>query len=212
MLSYLPQLTEDEIASRLANSDLSAVDSPFPPGFLHGMPRPAAVLIPLLKENDIWHVLFIRRTAHAQDPHGGQVAFPGGASDPGDASSTETALRETHEEIGIHPSHVRLLGRLIDFVTITSYRVTPFVGVIPWPYPLTLEANEVSRAFTIPLDWLADPSNHEERFRPLPPPFRPIHVIYFKSYDGEILWGASAMFTLEFINILSRSTSSHLDK
>lgn len=205
MLSYLPRLTEDEIASRLAKTDPGAVESPYPPGFLQGLPRPAAVLIPILRKDDGWHVLFIHRTAHERDPHGGQVAFPGGASDPGDASAQDTALRETYEEIGIHPKRVRLLGRLIDFVTVTSYRVTPFVGVIPWPYPLTLEHDEVSRAFTIPLEWLADPNNREERFRPLPPPFKPIQVIYFKPYDGETLWGASARFTLELINLLSQS-------
>jgi 8-oxo-dGTP pyrophosphatase MutT (NUDIX family) len=157
-------------------------------------------------------VLYIRRTAHVQDPHGGQVAFPGGASDPGDANAEATALREVYEEIGVHPLHIRLLGRLIDFVTVTSYRVTPIIGVIPWPYPLVLETNEVDRAFTIPLDWLADPYNHEARFRPLPNPYEPIDVIYFKPYDNEILWGASARFTMELINLLSRPTANHVNK
>jgi 8-oxo-dGTP pyrophosphatase MutT (NUDIX family) len=143
--------------------------------------------------------LYIRRTANAQDPHGGQVAFPGGAADPTDANLEETALREAFEEIGLHPVDVKILGRLIDFVTVTSYQVTPIVGVIPWPYPLSLAADEVSRVFTIPLDWLADPANREERLRSLPEPFKPIHVIYFSPYDGEILWGASARFTTELI-------------
>jgi len=195
-------LTEEEIARRLARRANNPVENPFPPGFFPGTPRPAAVLIPLLRQNDAWHVLFIRRTANFNDPHGGQVAFPGGASDPTDSDAESTALREASEEIGLPPSKVRILGRLMDFVTITGYRVTPVIGVIPWPSPLVLEAREVSRAFTIPLDWLASSDNREERLRPLPDPHRPVSVIYFKPYDGEILWGASARFTLELINIL----------
>jgi hypothetical protein len=85
---------------------------------------------------------------------------------------------------------------------VTGYRVTPIVASIPWPYPLVLQAKEVNRAFTIPLDWLADPANHEERPRVLPAPYQPINVLYFKTFDGETLWGASARFTIELIEIL----------
>ena len=84
----------------------------------------------------------------------------------------------------------------MDFITVTSYRVTPIVASIPWPYSLVLEAKEVNRAFTIPLDWLANPNNHEERLRILPAPYQPVKVIYFNTYDGETLWGASARFTI----------------
>ncbi len=202
MQTQRPDLTEEEIARRLSRRGNNPVENPFPPGFFPGIPRSAAVLIPLLRREEAWHILFIRRTANFNDPHGGQVAFPGGASDPTDSDAESTALREASEEIGLHPSKVRILGRLMDLVTITGYRVTPVIGVIPWPSPLVLEAKEVSRAFTIPLDWLANSDNREERLRPLPDPHRPVSVIYFKPYDGEILWGASARFTLELINIL----------
>ncbi len=195
-------LTEQEISRRLVLTSGDEVENPYPHGFLSHPPRPAAVLIPLIRRDENWHVLYIRRTANSQDPHGGQVAFPGGAADRDDLNAEATALREANEELGLHTSDVRTLGRLIDFITITSYRVTPIVGVIPWPYPLKLETKEVSRAFTIPLTWLADPKNREERPRTLPGPFEPINVIYYKSYDGETLWGASARFTLELINVL----------
>lgn len=197
-----PQLTEQEIARRLASTASGSVEDPYPPGFFVHPPRPAAVLIPLLRQDGAWHILFIRRSANSNDPHSGQVAFPGGAADHDDFDVEATALRETGEELGLDPSDVRTLGRLMDFITVTGYRVTPIVGVIPWPYPLRLETKEVSRAFTIPLDWLANPKNHEERLRNLPHPFKPISVIYFKPYDGETLWGASARFTLELINVL----------
>jgi hypothetical protein len=73
---------------------------------------------------------------------------------------------------------------------------------MPWPYRLRLASQEVSRAFTVPLAWLADPANHEVRLRALPPPYAPVPVIYFHPYDGEVLWGASARFTLALLEIL----------
>jgi 8-oxo-dGTP pyrophosphatase MutT (NUDIX family) len=203
MANFYQDLTPTEISRRLAHSHVLATDSPYPPGFLITPPRLAAVLIPLINHGNQWHVLFIRRAAGINDPHGGQVAFPGGAKDPDDADLRSTALRETFEEIGLRPDRVNILGQLRDFVTITNYQVTPFVGVIPWPYPIVLARDEVRRVFTIPLDWLSDPQNYEERARMLPPPFNSIRVIYFKPYDGETLWGASARFTTELTDLLS---------
>jgi len=204
----MPQyhLSEAGIALRLAQAlerDHGTVQPEFAdlPGFLPGSPRPAAVLIPLLRKEDGWHLLFTRRNADLPE-HSGQVAFPGGRADAEDASPEVTALREAQEEIGLDPADVRILGRLRDYLTITNYRVTPVVGIMPWPYPLRLASQEVSRAFTIPLIWLADPSNHEVRQRALPPPYAPVPVIYFHSYDGEILWGASARFTLNLLDTL----------
>jgi 8-oxo-dGTP pyrophosphatase MutT (NUDIX family) len=179
------------------------VESRFPHGFIAAQLRRAAVMIPFLKSGGKWHLLFIRRTTKLHDPHSGQIAFPGGAYEPEDADLKETALREMYEEIGVRREHVQILGSLHDFVTITSYQVTPFVGTIPWPYPLKLERSEVSRAFTIPLEWLANPDNHQVRQRALPPPYDPIPVIYFEPYDGEVLWGATAGFTLALLNVLN---------
>lgn len=164
-------------------------------------PKPAAVLIPLLRQDSAWHILLTRRRDDLPE-HSGQVAFPGGRADEGDATPEDTALRESREEIGLQPQDVVLLGRLQDYLTITNYLVRPVVGAIPWPYPLKLEAQEVSRAFTIPLNWLMDPTNHEERPRPFMDIQPPVKVIYFKHYDGELLWGASARLTLALIRAL----------
>jgi 8-oxo-dGTP pyrophosphatase MutT (NUDIX family) len=196
-------LTADEIAACLSSRGDTEVESRFPHGLIATQLRRAAVMIPFLKDADRWHLLFIRRTTKRQDPHSGQVAFPGGANEPGDTDLQATALREMYEEIGVRSEDVRILGSLHDFVTITSYLVTPFVGVIPWPYPLKLEQSEVSRAFTIPLEWLADPGNHQVRQRALPPPYDPVPVIYFEPYDGEVLWGATAGFTMTLLNVLT---------
>ena len=173
----------------------------YPSELLSDAPRPAAVLMALLWKDDLWQLLFTRRNA-ALTEHSGQVAFPGGRADPEDIGPESTALREAQEEIGLDPNHVQILGRLRPFITITNYKVTPVVGVIPWPSSLEISPREVSRIFTIPLAWLCDPANHENQQRRLPPPFGPISVIYFKEYDGEVLWGASARFTMAFLEAI----------
>lgn len=165
--------------------------------------HPAAVLIPFLQIDGAWHLLFIRRTHQEQDRHSGQVAFPGGRADPGDGNPIATALREANEEIGMDPDDVTILGRLNRMPTVTHYRVTPVIGVIPWPYPLKADPREVKRIFTIPLSWLADPANREFRMwqsaRDLDEPHA---VIFYQPYDGEVLWGASARMVVELVDSL----------
>ena len=150
---------------------------------------------------DEWQLVFTRRTETVEQ-HKGQVSFPGGGCDALESTPEATALREAWEEIGLRPADVRLLGRLTDLITITSYWVTPVVGVIPWPYPLRLEPAEVERVFTIPLLWLADRDNWDEQ--PFTPDGRqiPFPVIWYHPYDGEVLWGATARITQDFLKIL----------
>ena len=161
----------------------------------------AAVLIPLVWWDDEWHLAFTRRTEMVEH-HKGQVSFPGGGCEVGESTPEATALREAWEEIGLKPEDVRLLGRMNDVITITRYRVTPVVGVIPWPYRARLEPAEVERLFTIPLSWLAVRANWDEQ--PVTPAgvLRPFPVIRYQSYDGEILWGASARITQNFLSVL----------
>lgn len=208
-----PALTERYIASRLENAQKSSISADDFSIILPGSPRPAAVLIPLFaaspqeKKNHAWQVLLTRRTNDVAE-HQGQVAFPGGSSDPADTSPEMTALREAREEIGLDPGKVKVLGKMNSLWTISNYMVTPVVGVIPWPYPIHLEEIEVSRVFSIPLDWLADPEHHEVRYRTIPAPYsqilnREFHpVIYFHPYQDELLWGVSAEITLRLIHIL----------
>jgi 8-oxo-dGTP pyrophosphatase MutT (NUDIX family) len=161
----------------------------------------AAVLIPLVWWKDEWHLVFTRRTETVEH-HKGQVSFPGGGCNLDETTPEETALREAEEEIGLKMEDVRLLGRLNDVVTITHYRVTPVAGVMPWPYEVRLEPAEVWRAFTIPLLWLAERKNWDEQ--PVTPDGSPRHfpVVKYHEYDGEILWGASARMTLNFLSVL----------
>jgi len=158
--------------------------------------RPAGVLVPLLRQGDAWHLLFTRR-ADRVEHHKGQVSFPGGASDPGE-SAEETALREADEEIGLRPTDVRILGRLPQIVTISDYLVTPIVGIIAWPYAFRVHTPEVARVFTLPLAWLAKPDN----FMRLVRSETGRHVITYLPNDGELLWGATAHMTVEFLKIL----------
>ena len=161
----------------------------------------AAVLIPLAWWKDEWHLVFTRRTETVEH-HKGQVSFPGGGCELNESSPEATALREAYEEIGLEPENVRLLGRLNDVLTITGFRVTPVVGTILWPFPIRLEAAEVGRVFIIPITWLSDQQNWEEK--PLTPPgvTRAIPVITYHVYDGEILWGATARITHNFLTVL----------
>ena len=157
----------------------------------------AAVLIPLAPIKGEWHLLYTRR-ADTVEHHKGQVSFPGGACDPGEGAPEQTALREAQEEIGLRPSDVRLLGRLDSMITVTHFRVVPVVGVIPWPYVFQVSNVEVGRVFMIPLNWLAENSNRWE----FSFPGRPQSVIAYHPYDGELLWGATARMTVDFLKYL----------
>lgn len=194
-------LTLEYIQTALKAQPFKPLHELYPQELLAGEPRPAAVLIPLVKEKDRWHILFIRRTTVDGDIHSGQVALPGGGLDKSDMSLTETALRETNEELGIRPEDVQILGQLNEFIAISNYRVTPYVGTLAWPYPIVQAEQEVARWFTIPLSWLADSKNRKIQRRTLPNGLGEIGVIYFQEYDGEILWGLSARIITEFLDI-----------
>jgi 8-oxo-dGTP pyrophosphatase MutT (NUDIX family) len=203
-LSIGSELSEDEIRRlliRAAGSQPGKHSHGWIPGEGAGL-RSAAVLVPLFREDGEWKVLYTRRTDTVQD-HKGQVSFPGGSTDPEDLSPYDTALREAYEEIGLHPEDVRILGMLGPMVTGTGFVITPVFGVIPWPYEFIPSPHEVSRIFSISLDWLAQPEHREERlFRREGVEAPPVWVYFYKEYDGENLWGVSAKITVNFIQAL----------
>ena len=162
--------------------------------------RHAAVMIPLFEHHDRWYVLLTQRS-DTVDEHRGQVAYPGGAREAQDKDLQDTALREMQEEIGVDPEDVHVFGSLGDMPIITGYLVRPFVGHIPWPYPLQICNHEVESTFKVPLSWLADPGNHHVEYRSFAG--REFPVILFKLYDGYQLWGASAEMTLALLSALN---------
>jgi 8-oxo-dGTP pyrophosphatase MutT (NUDIX family) len=200
ILMTSPNLTESYIAEKLRIAwEQSAGADPYnEAGTTHGKePKCAAVLIPLFWFEHEWHLLYTRR-ADRVETHKGQVSFPGGACDPGEETAEQTALREAEEEVGIHPQDVRILGCLAPLVTITSFRVTPVVGVVRWPYAFRVENAEVARVFTMPLAWIADRNNRWE----FALPGRKYGLIVYQPYDGELLWGATAVMTDMFLKVL----------
>lgn len=199
-------LSAEQLRERLARPSAQFIEHP---RFLQEPAcalRPAAVLIPMLQRDGDWHLLFIRRAENGHDHHSGQVAFPGGCVEPGDADLMATALREAFEEIGIAPERVDIVGRLGDFVSTTHYRIAPYVGVIAWPFPLRLAPDEVARAFTIPLPWLSDPNNRETYEHPLAS--GSVAVIRYRRYEGELLWGATARMTVSLVETLTDASGA----
>ncbi|MCP4877522.1 MAG: CoA pyrophosphatase [Gammaproteobacteria bacterium] len=196
----LDDLSVDEIRAHLLAQRGTTYD--VPPEMLSDDAREAAVLIPFLRIDDAWHILYIRRTSYAGDRHSGQVAFAGGKRDDGDDSLLTTALREAGEEVGIADSDVEVLGHINHHHTISEFQVRPYVAVMPWPYRLQLDEIEVARAFTMPLSWLAEESNYRTEERHHPDSKRPWPVVYYDLYDSEMLWGATARMTLSLIEVL----------
>lgn len=119
----------------------------------------AAVLVPLVQRPEGLTVLLTRRTEHLRD-HAGQISFPGGRSEPEDASPAATALREAHEEVGLAPAHVEVIGAMPPYTTVTNFVVTPVVGLVLPRFELALDPFEVAEAFEVPLAWLMNPAHH----------------------------------------------------
>lgn len=160
---------------------------------------PAGVLLILHERPNGPHIIFQKRTESVRD-HKGQISFPGGATDPEDSSVLHTALRETHEEIGVHPEHIEVLGQLDDMVTVSNFLVTPYVGWLDrFPYEWKFSDHEVAYLLEVPLDHLLDPKN-------LIPDRRVINgrEYEFQSYQfgDDLIWGATARMLGNFLDIL----------
>jgi len=175
-LAYIPP---DAIAA-LATSD-DAVD------LNRGPLVSAAVLVPII-HGERPGILLTKRSSRLKS-HAGQVAFPGGRIEPSDASVEAAALREAHEEIGLHAGHVEVAGRLPDYVTGTGFLIAPVLALLPDGLELTPSEAEVEAIFTLPLAVLLDPNAPERR------------RAYFRGRSREFwvwphpdhyIWGATA--------------------
>lgn len=162
--------------------------------------RSAAVLVPLYVHQRRVHVVLTRRTDTLRH-HRGQVSFPGGGWEEGDRDLCETALREAHEEVGLDPRDVEVLGVLGDMPTaVSGYVIRPFVGRIPAGYRFVRQPGEVARVFTPPLELFADPDlRREETWERDGVRF----PVTFFDVDGEVVWGATARLMLALLDVLA---------
>ena len=150
--------------------------------------RPAGVLI-ALEPTDRGPVLYLTKRASGLKHHPGQIAFPGGKVDDGDADAVAAALREAEEEIALPRGAVEVLGTLSPHETITGFTVTPVLGLIGAPFEPRAEAGEVEEIFTVPFDHVLDPANYivESRF------YRGVRRQFFTvPYGPYYIWGATA--------------------
>ena len=155
-------------------------------------PSDASVLVGLVQRPQGLRVLLTRRADHLRD-HAGQISFPGGRRDPGDADAEDTALREAEEEVGLARRHVEILGTLPVYTTVTHYRVTPVVALVSPPFDLVLDAFEVAEAFEVPLQFLMSPAHHRRHLFEAEGDRR--RFLSMPWHDGtreHFIWGATA--------------------
>ena len=168
--------------------------------------RQSAVLVPLRYEDEsreTFEVILTRRSSELPS-HAGQVSFPGGGRQDGDSTIEETALRESHEEIGLSPELVAVVGRLDEMQTITGYHVTPIVGIVPLGAELSPDNSEVARVFTVPLNVVLDEARWESHIHS----FKGSEVEMWQLlWDGETIWGATAYMLRAFSGILRKAAT-----
>lgn len=181
------------LAERLA----TALARPLPPDvtMLPGDPMDdfpdrataAAVLVAITDRAEPGVLLTLRTDTLLR--HAGQVAFPGGRVDPGDADVVAAALREAHEEIDLPPTQVHVVGEADRYRTITGFEVTPVIGVVPPDLPLRAAPGEVAAIFEAPLAFLLDPASREWRDMPWRGSTRRVLEL---NWQGHRIWGATA--------------------
>lgn len=184
----LPGWMED-VRRRLARR---AIESP---PAAEGLRR-AGVLLPLFVRGAALWIVFTRRTESVEH-HRGQISFPGGGEEEGDATLWHTALRESEEELGIRQDDALALGRLSPLTTVTNFYVEPFVAAIPHPYPFRPAPAEIAEVLEVPIAALLDPAILETRL--LPGRQEPV---LFYHYGDQVIWGATARMLAELLETL----------
>lgn len=171
--------------------------------YQHNSPlRSAAVLIALINDSSTGkvsdsglQVLLTKRASHLKH-HPSQVSFPGGKVEPSDKDLVHTALREAHEEIGLSPDVVSVIGQLPSYEVISGYQVTPIVAVIDSPQYFQKDANEVDEIFQVPLLHFLQPQNHRTIKAYRKGRHHNVHFFPYKHYN---IWGATAAMIKDLV-------------
>ena len=179
------------LLAALARESASSSDFDLNPGVV--LPegrklRPAGVLMPVQVIDGVAQVLLTKRASHLKH-HPGQIAFPGGKQEESDAGVTAADLREAREEIGLPEDAVRVLGVLPTHETVTSFTVTPVIGLIERDFTITPERGEVEEVFRVPLSHVTDKSNFSVQGRRWLGQRRHYYTVPFGPY---YIWGATA--------------------
>jgi 8-oxo-dGTP pyrophosphatase MutT (NUDIX family) len=182
-------LNHDELRARLASitGGREVVYGEEIVGVLEKPPVPAAVLVPIVLRDDP-ALLLTKRTSHLKS-HAGQVSFPGGRIDPGDANAEAAALREAHEEIALDPARVEVIGRMDDYVTGTGYIITPVIGLLPSALTYVASPHEVEAVFEFPFSVLLDPEAPRRQKQHVRGVWREYWVW---PHPEHFIWGATA--------------------
>jgi len=161
----------------------------------------AAVLIPIIRRREALSILLTERSPDLKH-HAGQISFPGGRMDPGDADIGATALRETQEEVGIEAADIEIVGYLQPNPTVTGYAVTPVIALVDLRRDLVIDPVEVKSAFEVPLPFLLDEGNEQYCAREIEGTVIPIAEF---NYGRHRIWGATAGMLIEFRKHLQKT-------
>jgi 8-oxo-dGTP pyrophosphatase MutT (NUDIX family) len=194
-------LAPDALRARFVSPPLWEPEVRTEPRFTERAARQAAVLVPIVARA-IPTVLLTQRTSHLKN-HSGQIAFPGGKVDEADADVVMTALRETHEEVGLDASLVQVLGTLPVYTTGSAFVITPVVALVQPGFSLQPNAGEVADVFEVPLDFLMNPANHCRHSLMAEGLQREWFSIPFQDEQSErFIWGATAGMLRNFYRFL----------
>lgn len=180
--------TDDRAPRPVTNLDLPlGADRWLTPAFMKAL-RPAAVLAGVFRRGDAYSLMLTRRAEHLSS-HKGQISFPGGRRDDVDVSAAANALREAHEEVGLDPARVEVLGYLDDYPTISRYMVTPVVGLIEGDFTPRPDPGEVAEVFELPLELALDPAAYQRKTLSREGLVVPFYELNWRGYR---VWGATA--------------------